>query len=402
MAKVIFTPWKNRAHLLEVRDEFYPPPSYCGPDMRSQACAKVAAWKLRGNIPHHVEATALLTDAILHDDGQRNSIFSIRATYSAAFCRFVTGLVDTKVTGPRKTMFQRAMDLSLPASFVELRHEATHREPPSLTVLRKATQRSLEWLWDNYWATLDPAGLGGAPLRAYHSGAPTSVAIRQVLQAFMKDSNLRSAQKKRKRGQEAAVAEQLLEICCSSADGVVLAIADIPVLLLEMGALIEPQRRLGDPLDAIFEKWDPVLQRVADTQPLFPQFLTEELVNALVLSASPESVESAQSEALCLWLEHIFVSSTWESHRQTLPGKYLTAVCESDKFYWTQLLASKLRSVQQTSLPERRGRNGAKASSPSNHTGNDPVDSLPEILQRHGWSLANHCDNRSLGVAVAK
>lgn len=156
---------------------------------------------------------------------------------------FVTGLVDTKVTGPRKTMFQRAMDLSLPASFVELRHEATHREPPSLTVLRKATQRSLEWLWDNYWATLDPAGLGGAPLRAYHSGAPTSVAIRQVLQAFMKDSNLRSAQKKRKRGQEAAVAEQLLEICCSSADGVVLAIAEIPVLLLEMGALIEPQRR---------------------------------------------------------------------------------------------------------------------------------------------------------------
>jgi ribosomal biogenesis protein LAS1 len=47
----------------------------------------VEAWKLRGNVPHHVEATALLTDAILHDDAQRNSIFSIRATYSAAFCR---------------------------------------------------------------------------------------------------------------------------------------------------------------------------------------------------------------------------------------------------------------------------------------------------------------------------
>lgn len=48
---------------------------------------KVEAWKLRGNVPHHVEATALLTDAILHDDAQSNSIFSIRATYSAAFCR---------------------------------------------------------------------------------------------------------------------------------------------------------------------------------------------------------------------------------------------------------------------------------------------------------------------------
>ena len=51
------------------------------------AFIKVEAWKLRGNVPHHVEATALLTDAILHDDAQSNSIFSIRATYSAAFCR---------------------------------------------------------------------------------------------------------------------------------------------------------------------------------------------------------------------------------------------------------------------------------------------------------------------------
>jgi ribosomal biogenesis protein LAS1 len=52
--------------------------------------SKVGIWKLRGNLPHPVEATALLTDAILHDDAQKNSIFSIRATYSAAFCRSVT------------------------------------------------------------------------------------------------------------------------------------------------------------------------------------------------------------------------------------------------------------------------------------------------------------------------
>jgi hypothetical protein len=48
---------------------------------------QVAAWKLRGNLPHAVEATALLTDAILHDDAAKNSVFSIRATYAAAFCR---------------------------------------------------------------------------------------------------------------------------------------------------------------------------------------------------------------------------------------------------------------------------------------------------------------------------
>lgn len=68
---------------------------------------------------------------------------------------FVTGLVDSKLHGQRKTMFQRATDLGLPASFVELRHEATHRELPSLVVLRSATHRSLEWLWGFYWSKLD-------------------------------------------------------------------------------------------------------------------------------------------------------------------------------------------------------------------------------------------------------
>lgn len=114
MAKVIFTAWKTKAQLLDVRSEFYPPSLYNGPDMRSHACAtvcepsqiirallklmvqQVEAWKLRGNVPHHVEATALLTDAILHDDGQRNSIFSIRATYSAAFCRYVVPILFTR------------------------------------------------------------------------------------------------------------------------------------------------------------------------------------------------------------------------------------------------------------------------------------------------------------------
>jgi hypothetical protein len=41
MAKVIFTAWKTKAQLLDVRSEFYPPSLYNGPDMRSHACATV-------------------------------------------------------------------------------------------------------------------------------------------------------------------------------------------------------------------------------------------------------------------------------------------------------------------------------------------------------------------------
>ena len=34
---------------------------------------------------------------------------------------------------------------------VDIRHEATHNELPSLALLRLAAERALEWLHTNYW-----------------------------------------------------------------------------------------------------------------------------------------------------------------------------------------------------------------------------------------------------------
>ena len=48
-------------------------------------------------------------------------------------------------------MHTLARNLNLPASFVEIRHAATHESLPSLAVLRTAASRALEWLWANYW-----------------------------------------------------------------------------------------------------------------------------------------------------------------------------------------------------------------------------------------------------------
>ena len=82
----------------------------------------------------------------------------------------MTGLVDANQTGVYKiSMFQNAKKIGLPESFVELRHQATHDELPALLVLRQAATRSLQWLWQAYWrsidiksGTLDNDGLGDA------------------------------------------------------------------------------------------------------------------------------------------------------------------------------------------------------------------------------------------------
>ena len=117
------------------------------------------AWKLRGNLPHAVESTALLVDAILHHDTTANSSFSVRAVYSAAFSRFVTGFCDIgrhkERTLEPSSMLDIARQIDMPVDFVALRHEATHEELPGLQRLVNATQQALTWLWKVYWSRLE-------------------------------------------------------------------------------------------------------------------------------------------------------------------------------------------------------------------------------------------------------
>ena len=67
----------------------------------------------------------------------------------------MTGLLDSHQDKRRKlSMYSIAKTVGLPATFVELRHQATHEELPSLSKLRTATQKALRWIWGYYWAKL--------------------------------------------------------------------------------------------------------------------------------------------------------------------------------------------------------------------------------------------------------
>ncbi|GAB1214436.1 hypothetical protein ATERTT37_003599 [Aspergillus terreus] len=402
MAKVIFTPWKEHSQLLAVRDQFYPPLTYDGPDLRSKACATISVWKIRGNLPHAVEATALLTDAILHDDAQKNSVFSIRATYSAAFCRFVTGLVDSKLHGQRKTMFQRAVDLGLPASFVELRHEATHRELPSLTVLRNATQRSLEWLWDYYWAKTDVATvLGPDALTAPTDGVdaddaddlePVTAVVRRCLEPLLGDGGETTEPPRKKRKvqqQQASVATQLVSVCKSCGKGGV-ALARV---LLEEAVLVPSGRGLGSPLADEFAKWDRFLQSIAEGYPPFVPALLEGMVDALAYEApSQDAKNDARCEGIYLWLDHILRSSDWESRRWLLPRAYLKSVCEGATNHWTALLKETLCNLDD-GLPRLVDLDRSMETEMVTEALKEDVD-----LKAFGWDAPETWDSRPLGV----
>src|SRR5690606_36028582 len=64
-------------------------------------------------------------------------------------------LLDMQQDKQRKmSMFSVAKTIGLPATFVELRHQATHEQLPSLARLRSAAKKALAWIWDYYWQHL--------------------------------------------------------------------------------------------------------------------------------------------------------------------------------------------------------------------------------------------------------
>lgn len=52
------------------------------------------------------------------------------------------------------SMYSIAKIVELPATFVELRHAATHEPLPSLSKLRLASQKALTWIWGYFWGKL--------------------------------------------------------------------------------------------------------------------------------------------------------------------------------------------------------------------------------------------------------
>ncbi|KAF5675707.1 hydroxyacylglutathione hydrolase [Fusarium denticulatum] len=188
MVQYVFTPWRDRYELLLVREQMYTgidtnaieakgqsSHSEGSVDIQNQrilddqetqkrqhkAVARVSMWMQRGNCPHMVESTALLMAAMLSDkeaaagENAASSAYAIRAAYSAAFSRFVTGLLDGHQDKQRKqSMYSIAKTIGLPATFVELRHQSTHEQLPSLAKLRTVAKKALLWIWEYYWKQL--------------------------------------------------------------------------------------------------------------------------------------------------------------------------------------------------------------------------------------------------------
>ncbi|KAI5790159.1 Las1-like-domain-containing protein [Geopyxis carbonaria] len=323
-------PWRTPTELAEVKNDFFPAQDTT--DRRAHAVSKVRAWAVRGALPHSIEATALLTEATLHDvPGISDNV--LRLAYSSAVCRFVNGLLDPLQDKKfAQSMFQLAREQELPAMFIDVRHDATHGNLPSLRLLRVVVFKALQWLWEHYWATIG----GDEPATEDLKGGWIAARGRTLLKQWRKlrrDNPMREL-KAGDQSTEAKEARNIIKECitlCSEDEG----IPGFVVALIEEKALIPAGKKKAAIMKGALSLWTPLLQELDRAVPeLLENFLktTMEVWRAAQIPAvqrmkaesmvplfastvnqAPGVYDVEFCEALCVWVKHIASKKFWKN-----------------------------------------------------------------------------------------
>uniref|UniRef100_K3WIF1 Las1-like protein n=1 Tax=Globisporangium ultimum (strain ATCC 200006 / CBS 805.95 / DAOM BR144) TaxID=431595 RepID=K3WIF1_GLOUD len=130
--------------------------------VQQRALSRVAAWRSRAQLPVAISATVQLVEIQLHEqmaDHHHHGVgvasrshMELSLQYASAIVRCVNGLVDSAQKGTyAMAVSGLAQRIGIPLWIVDLRHESTHNQMPSLPVLRFAAQHLLAWLRSNYW-----------------------------------------------------------------------------------------------------------------------------------------------------------------------------------------------------------------------------------------------------------
>ncbi|KAL8930065.1 MAG: hypothetical protein Q9172_000150 [Xanthocarpia lactea] len=258
-------------------------------------------------------------------------------------------------------MYDKARELNLPASFVELRHEAIHGELPSVIVLRQAAQKALDWLQTNYWKHLNDEGnQTGSDLSPSGQRYTSRKAdLRNILQDYSESLQaLADPERDRDTDKESRTTfEPILKILEDSNGGKQASAEFIDVLLdcwmlytsSEDSTAVMPDAsrdrpRLEDSTYAMNIYWEPLLNFLALKRPYLLEMLSDVIIKRLTdpLTAAP-SVETFQASIFTL-LNRIYTVPGWHKayDQSRLNGVEMVSKCLQSPNRWTVRLAASI------------------------------------------------------------
>ncbi|KPP73550.1 hypothetical protein Z043_107354 [Scleropages formosus] len=143
-------PWLNKAEWDQVVELLY-----CrDPSLQKVALQRISAWKGRfGNAtPVAVESTAELVRCQVLDSSGHLDPDDMVLLYGTALVRFVNLITERRQKRIAISLRRIADKMNIPEWIVNMRHEITHRNLPTLKWCRRGCKFVLEWLQQEYWS----------------------------------------------------------------------------------------------------------------------------------------------------------------------------------------------------------------------------------------------------------
>ena len=125
---------------------------------KRRALEIVQMWRVRGRVPLAIDAHAqivelqLMDEEVMREKKRRRNESTLRLSYAMTLTRLVNGICDPSQKGKFAVSVQTlATQLNVPRTLVDIRHDSTHNQLPSIQRLRKASEDAIGWLDANYW-----------------------------------------------------------------------------------------------------------------------------------------------------------------------------------------------------------------------------------------------------------
>lgn len=123
------------------------------------ALQRISAWRSRGCLPIVIEVTASIIEIQQRDSFFRDGLSvsdvleedMLTMLYCMAIMRLVNGIVEKTRKKHEVSIAEAADVIGIPRMLIDIRHECSHRDLPSLRLVRLASTKALDWLKAYYW-----------------------------------------------------------------------------------------------------------------------------------------------------------------------------------------------------------------------------------------------------------
>ncbi|GMP91490.1 hypothetical protein CsSME_00042171 [Camellia sinensis var. sinensis] len=148
-------PWLTWDEWDFVRDSLFS----SSPHSIASALRRITVWRSRGCLPVVIEVTASIVEIQQKDpffrvdlgDDALDSEEMLTMLYCMAIVRLVNGVVEKTRRKTEVSIAEAADAINIPRMLIDIRHEGSHRDLPSLRLARLASIKALDWLKSYYW-----------------------------------------------------------------------------------------------------------------------------------------------------------------------------------------------------------------------------------------------------------